>query len=754
MMKRIPLALLAIVVLGATACSKDPEVAKREHEKSGDAYVAQQKPREAIVEYRNAVGLDPRWGEVRLKLAEAYLSVNETQNALQEIVRAADLMPSNAQAQLKAGQLLLLSRQFEEARSRADKALLVERNSVEAQILKGSALAGMKDLDGAIALMEQAIRDDPARGLSYANLGVVEQAQGRTELAEKSFLRAVQIDPKSVAAHLALANFYWSTNRRKEAEAAIDAVLTQVPNDVRANRVRAFLHLAAGQIPEAEQRFKALAAADPSAANLLTLGDFYLAARKTAEAKAAFEKAAADPKGFVPAQLKLAALSATNGDRADATRRIDEILARNGTNGDALALRAEVQLADQKVDEALKSVQAAVKAAPGSASAQFLMGRILTQKGDTANALKAFEEALKLAPKLAPAAIEVAKARLAAGKPDDAIQFATTALQSAPSNSDARLVLARAQIMKRDSGAAEETLKSLAADFPSAAAVQTDLGRVYLGRDNTRARQAFERAWTSDKRQVGALEGLAALDILEKKPQAARARVDAALAAAPNAEDVHLTAARLYGSMKDFKAAENALKRVLVLNPNSLAGFTSLGQLYAATGRLPEATAQFERIAATGTNSPAINTILGILLQLQNRPAEAKARYSKALEADPRAAVAANNLAWTYAENGENLDQALQLAQTAVAVLPNESAVRDTLGWVYCKKQLWTLALPLLEQNVREEPKNGTYHYRLGLAQKGLGDIPAARRSMAAALALPLAPAEASDAKRILATLR
>ncbi len=146
----------------------------------------------------------------------------------------------------------------------------------------------------------------------------------------------------------------------------------------------------------------------------------------------------------------MAALSAANGDRADANRRIDEILAKNGRNGDALALRAELQLSDQKVDEALKSVQAAVSAAPESASAQFLMGRILTQKGDGPNAVKAFEEALKLAPKLAPAAIEVAERfAVGGGRPDDAIQFARTALQTAPSDRDARLVLARAQIMKR-----------------------------------------------------------------------------------------------------------------------------------------------------------------------------------------------------------------------------------------------------------------------------------------------------------------
>ena len=48
--------------------------------------------------------------------------------------------------------------------------------------------------------------------------------------------------------------------------------------------------------------------------------------------------------------------------------------------------------------------------------------------------------------------------------------------------------------------------------------------------------------------------------------------------------------------------------------------------------------------------------------------------------------MAANNLAFLYADEGGNLDLALQLAQTAKQHLPNSAEVDDTLGWVYYKK--------------------------------------------------------------------
>ena len=55
--------------------------------------------------------------------------------------------------------------------------------------------------------------------------------------------------------------------------------------------------------------------------------------------------------------------------------------------------------------------------------------------------------------------------------------------------------------------------------------------------------------------------------------------------------------------------------------------------------------------------------------------------------------MAANNLAWRYAEDGGNLDVALSLAQTAKRKLPDSPEVSDTLGWIYLKKDLDTQAV-------------------------------------------------------------
>ena len=90
----------------ASVVRKIPEVAKREYLASGDAYIEQKKYAEAVVEYRNAIQQDAKFGQARYKLAEAYMLLNQPAEAYREYIRAADLMPDNVEAQVKAARML------------------------------------------------------------------------------------------------------------------------------------------------------------------------------------------------------------------------------------------------------------------------------------------------------------------------------------------------------------------------------------------------------------------------------------------------------------------------------------------------------------------------------------------------------------------------------------------------------------------------------------------------------------------------
>jgi tetratricopeptide (TPR) repeat protein len=124
---------------------------------------------------------------------------------------------------------------------------------------------------------------------------------------------------------------------------------------------------------------------------------------------------------------------------------------------------------------------------------------------------------------------------------------------------------------------------------------------------------------------------------------------------------------------------------------------------------------------------------------------EAKRRYTELLSLEPRAVLAANNLAWIYADEKQNLDFALDLAERATEQIPDYAEAWDTLGWVYQQKQLPVLAVAPFEKAVGQEPGNATFHYHLGMALAGSGDRERARESLQ--MALKLQPSFA-DAER------
>src|SRR6267143_4943120 len=120
--------------------------------------------------------------------------------------------------------------------------------------------------------------------------------------------------------------------------------------------------------------------------------------------------------------------------------------------------------------------------------------------------------------------------------------------------------------------------------------------------------------------------------------------------------------------------------------------------------------------------------------------------YRKALEKDPNAVIAANNLAWIYAVYGKgNLDEAVRLAQGVVQKNPNVAGFVDTLGWVYYQKGLYGAAVEQLKKAVsvdeasarnNNSTPSATYHFHLGMALKAKGDKEGSRRELEGSLRL------------------
>jgi predicted Zn-dependent protease len=207
----------------------------------------------------------------------------------------------------------------------------------------------------------------------------------------------------------------------------------------------------------------------------------------------------------------------------------------------------------------------------------------------------------------------------------------------------------------------------------------------------------------------------------------------------------------VYTVQRDFANAESALRRAIQANPAVSRAYAMLAGVLVSAGKLEAARTEFDRLAQQNPKDIAAPTMSAMILQAQNKTAEAKKRYEAIVGENPTAAVASNNLAWIYAEEGDKLDDALRLAQSAAARMPDNPEVQDTIGWIYYKKELPALAVSAFEKSVEKSPENPLFLYHLALALDKAGDSKRARETVLRAVKVrPDYP----EAQKLLAQLK
>jgi tetratricopeptide (TPR) repeat protein len=743
----------SICALCVLACGKDPEVAKREYMKSGDANLTAGKLDEAAIAYRNAIQQDPQYGEARFKLGKVLLQTGNNQGAFREFQRAADLMPSNIDAQLQAAVLNFAAQQYEDAKSRAERVLQDQPANLPAQAMKANALAGLKRMDEAITALEAAIKSHPNESVLYANLGTFLMSVNRREEAERSYVKGVEIDPKSARARTELAAFYWRAGKIVLAEASVKEALALDAKHVEANRLLAELYVATNRAADAEAPLKVIAATG-DASSRFRLVDYYIAGKRYPEALASletFENQTPAPEqmnALSKARTRKAQILHQQDRNAEAHAALDAVLAKEPTNVEALSVRAQILLAERKFDKALEAAESAVAVDGNVVEAQLTLGRLHQRLGHVDKAIAAFNEVLRLSPTSIPAQLELSRAYLTAGRPHETLPLAQSVLARQPRNPEALLLQAQALLRAGNVSAAERPTNALMHDYPRAAAAHLQLGDLHRQKkDNAAARAAYERALAIDPLNARALTSLAALDFLTGRGVDARARVDAALTKQPESPALLMLAGGVYAQLRDYASAEKVLRKAMELEPSNPNLYGMLGAVYRDQGQIDRAIAEFDRLVAKSSKPAAVQTLIGTLLESQQRFDEAKKRYQEALHLDPNAPVAANNLAWLIVERGGDLDIALQLAQTAKARLPDSPEISDTLGWAFYKKGLFSQAVTALAESVAKKPEVAVFQYHLGLSYAKAGHAGLARETLNTALALDPKSPQAAEAR-------
>jgi tetratricopeptide (TPR) repeat protein len=773
------LTALLIVTLALSGCS-NTEVAKAEHVKRGESFLKDKKFQEATIEFRNAIQLDERFASAHWGLARAYEGLQRWGEMVEELRKTVELDANNLDARVKLGNFYLAPQKrspemIAEADRLAKEVLQKDPNHIEGHILMATVLFAQGKNDESLAELKRAIAINPQRVESVLSLARFYMSVHDEGKAEETFKQAISLNENFSMAHSEYGKFLVQAGRSEQAESEFRRAIEVEPTNRDARFVLASFYLVNKQLDKAEEAYKALAEIDKERPDgRAILADFYSSIGRYDDAIAIYQEIVAKVPDYTRGRYRLTEIMLQRGDTQGATAQVEAILKANDRDTQALLLRSRIRSQSGDYSGSIEDLKNVLKQEPTSRAGLYFMADSNFHAGKVEQARAFAGDLIRLYPDYLPAKLMQAQINLAAKDPLAAV-VQTNELMKALNNSapDAdmspqMLAELRAKTLSVR-GTAELQLKKIeqartdltaARDLaPDATSSYNNLANVALVEGKMdEAAALYERALAIDSADFDALNGLINnIYARQKRLDLAHARVDEALQKRPDVPSLHYLKAHIYGFEQNAQGAEGELRRALELDSNYLAAYFDLAALFVNTNQQERAIAEYQKIIARRPDDASTYTLLGMLEDSRGNHDAAVENYRKAIGLDPNAAIAANNLAWSYAVYGKgNLDEAQALAQGVVQKYPDEPGFADTLGWVYYKKGLNGPAVEQLQKAVAKSNESATYRFHLGMALAGKGDKAGARRELQQALHLaekmPAFP-EADEARRTLASL-
>jgi tetratricopeptide (TPR) repeat protein len=228
----------------------------------------------------------------------------------------------------------------------------------------------------------------------------------------------------------------------------------------------------------------------------------------------------------------------------------------------------------------------------------------------------------------------------------------------------------------------------------------------------------------------------------------AAAEYAVALAAEPTSDAFYSGLATAYEKLGRTNDAEQAYRRAIELRPHYWAGYNRLGAYYYNAGRHDDAIRMFQQVIALAPDSFRGHSSLGAAYFMKDRTAEAIAAFERSLAIRQNYAAASNFGTLLYYQGQYRraaglFRQALALQRGDHRVWGYLAGALERAGNAKEATDAHNEARRLVEERLAVNPRDARLHVELAGYLVGLGDKPAARRSLERALGLSPSPTDA-----------
>ncbi len=773
--------------LALAGCQSAEEKAESYYQ-SGLELLAAGDEERALVEFRNVFQYNGFHKEARRAYADTVLKQGNIQDAYSQYLRLIEQYPDTPEVRRILAELAINNGDWTEAERHGNEAIRLapEGPGVRAVALALGYRKAVQDRDDTTraALAEEAralLAETPDSRIALRI--VIDQlaTSPNPAAALPEIDRALVLDPDAMDLHVAKLRILAETNDVAGAGVQLKTMVERFPDNIEARSALIAWYMSEGDIDGAEAFMRQLAG-DPKgpveghvaviqllraargveaaaveldrliAANEGTSNaDLYLAldavidfeGGKQTEAIAAIEAvlAKATP-GDQTRRIKtmLAKMLETTGNSVGARAHIEEVLAEDASNVEALKMRAGWLIEGDRPGEAIVDLRAALGQAPRDASILTLMAAAHERDGS----LDLAGERLALAVEVSGAApqesLRYAQFLLQQGRVQVADSVLTDARRVTPGHVGVLAMLADIALNAQDWPRAEEIAETLAqiATPEAETASRTLRAALLLGQNRTEDGLAFlEEQVAEGGGDLAAIQMILQARIGSGKPEEARSYLDGELAKRPDDPELRLLSAGLHALMGEIAQAEALFRALIAEDPGAELPARLLYGLLRGNGREAEATEVLAAALAVQPDAASLLWMQAGELEQAGDIDGAIAVYEEMYSKDSSNVVVANNLAsliTTYRDDPDSLARATAIARRLKDT--DVPAFQDTYGWIAYRNGNHDEALTYLEPAAVGLPNDPLTQFHLGMTYLALGRSEDARRVLTSAVEL------------------
>lgn len=431
-------------------------------------------------------------------------------------------------------------------------------------------------------------------------------------------------------------------------------------------------------------------------------------------------------------KVMLARMLNATGNTVGARARVEEVLAADASNVDALKLRASWLIAEDKPGQAIIDLRTALSQNPRDADTLTLMAEAHERDGSPELAGERLALAVEVSNKAVPESLRYAQFLLRSNRVNAAEAVLTDARKANPESVPILVRLGDVLLQERDYTRLQgviETLRQIKSPEAQQATERLQTSSM-MGQQRVDDSLNFLQGLVDEgTANTQTLALMVQVQLRAGKIDEARKLLDEALAKTPDDMALRTLSASIYALNGQTAPAEKIYRALIAEDPTAENPVWLLYSLLMANGREAEANTVIDQALAVQPKSLTLKWIKAGQMERAGKIDEAIALYEEIYAENSANTLAANNLASlisTHRTDPESLDRAYAIARRLRGI--EVSAFQDTYGWIEYRRGNFADAVASLEPAAKGLPKDPMVQFHLGMAYAALNrDADAAR---------------------------